>query len=171
MPYFRCNPCDWESGELRGSICDNCGVGALQDYGGAMHCKYCGYFFGRMDCPICERTLKLKGAHNCYLTSACLQALQESFDDNCRELIVLRHFRDTYVKEHHPDDIKHYYDTAPGIVTAIKNSNESNNVFRRIYDELVMPTFVLINKNENEAAYELYKNYSLNLENQYLIKV
>ncbi len=52
----------------------------------------------------------------CYLTSACMQHLQQNFDDKCYELSLLRWFRDNFVTK---EDINHYYEVAPVIVENI----------------------------------------------------
>ena len=63
----------------------------------------------------------------CYLTTACMNHMQDNFDDSCNELMTLRWFRDNFVNK---EDIKHYYDVSPIIVdklilfqTAIKFIN------------------------------------------------
>ena len=70
---------------------------------------------------------------SCYLTSACMRYMNESFNDNCYELNVLRWFRDNFVSK---EDIKHYYAVAPIIVEAINQEINNNLIYDYIYDFL-----------------------------------
>ena len=63
-----------------------------------------------------------------------MKHFQETFDDNCYELSVLRWFRDNFVSI---EDIKHYYDVAPIIVRNISNEEKSDIIFDYIYDNIV----------------------------------
>ena len=77
--------------------------------------KYCwGYHYE--NCP----RYKARSSGGCFLTSACVEA--KGLTDNCRELMVLRTFRDTYLKNRECGclDICEYYHVAPTIVEKIK---------------------------------------------------
>ena len=63
---------------------------------------------------------------SCFLTSACMKHFQESFDDNCQELTILRWFRDNFVLQ---EDIEHYYQTAPIIVSSIDSMPDNAAVY------------------------------------------
>lgn len=108
-----------------------------------------------------------KDDSGCYLTTACIRALNNSFDDSCYELKSLRAFRDTYVKAHHPEAIEEYYQIAPRIVAAIGRREDSQNIYGKIYTELVLGTLRLIEHNQDEDAYKLYKDYSLILSQSF----
>ena len=58
-----------------------------------------------------------------------MKYFQETFDDDCYELTVLRWFRDNFVSK---EDIEHYYETAPVIVEAI-NREEKKILYMTIY--------------------------------------
>lgn len=107
----------------------------------------------------------------CYLTTACLRAKKDKFDDNCSELTILRKFRDSYVKEKHLKDIEEYYCTAPKIVKAISSIADSDLLYNKMYSELVLGTIDLIEKKQYEKAYNLYKSYGKKLMQRYLIEV
>jgi len=103
----------------------------------------------------------------CYLTTACMNALQDDFRDDCTELTALRQFRDTYVRDEHPEDIAEYYKVAPLIVAAINYRVDRQNIYVRMYEELVIATTALIKQGLFENAYQFYKNYSKDLQAQY----
>lgn len=108
-----------------------------------------------------------KDDSGCYLTTACMRAMSDSFDDNCQELVTLRNFRDTYVKKNHPEAIQEYYRTAPEIVKCIGVRSDSQQIYRKIYDELVQGTIGLIEAERYGEAYDLYHGYSLRLADEY----
>ncbi len=75
---------------------------------------------------------KSKG-FKCYLTTACVQ--HRGLGDDCRELTVLRAFRDGYLsaQPHGPALIGEYYRHAPGLVRAISGSPNANRIWEWIY--------------------------------------
>ena len=126
--------------------------------------KYCrNYDYD--DCPIYKGN---DSGGGCFLTSACVEA--RGLADDCHELTTLRAFRDGYMKTTQTGaaDICRYYHSAPAIVEKIRQSENANAVFEKIYNELVMPCVRLIENARNEEAYDLYRSYVLKLEKQYL---
>ena len=108
------------------------------------------------------------GTSGCYLTTAC--TLAKGLPDNCNELETLRAFRDSYLKNrpNGESDIREYYEIAPKIVTAINKLPDANNIWSRVYSELIIPCISFIKGNENEKAYSMYKNYTNDLKVKYL---
>lgn len=103
----------------------------------------------------------------CYLTTACMRTKLDQFDDNCEELSTLRRFRDTYVKDNHPEAIQDYYIKAPVIVEMIGRRKDSQEIYLRMYKELVLETIKLINHKCYEDAFVLYRNYGVSLYEKY----
>ncbi len=77
----------------------------------------------------------------CYLTTVCMNHMQDNFDDNCNELMTLRWFRDNFVNK---EDTKYYYDVAPIIVDKINSIPDSNKIYKWIYEQVVQPCVVAI---------------------------
>ena len=102
---------------------------------------------------------------SCFLTTACMRYMQENFDDNCYELIVLRWFRDNFVST---DDKKHYYDVAPKIVEAIGKEIDSNLIYNYIYDNVVDYCVTQIENGNYNEAYKRYKDSIQLLEKYYI---
>jgi len=100
----------------------------------------------------------------CYLTTACMQHMQEHFDDKCYELETLRWFRDKYVSK---EDIKHYYETAPIIVEGINKNQYCKEMYNGIYNSVVEPCVKDIEQQNYQSAYDRYKNSILILEEQF----
>ncbi len=100
----------------------------------------------------------------CYLTTACMVHMQETFDDSCIELMTLRWFRDNFVSK---DDIEHYYYVAPIIVNKINLEPNNNRIYELIYDFVIRPCVLAIQQKQYEFAYRRYKNSILALEKQF----
>ena len=100
----------------------------------------------------------------CYLTSACIQHLQQNFDDKCYELSVLRWFRDKFVTK---EDIEHYYEVAPVIVENINEDKNANAIYNYIYDNIVSYCVEQIKQGNYEAAYDRYKSSVIVLEEKF----
>ena len=100
----------------------------------------------------------------CYLTTACMRHFQENFDDNCYELRVLRWFRDNYVLQ---EDINHYYEIAPIIVSAINEDKQNDLIYEYIYDNVVDYCVREIEKGNYNEAYTRYKNTISSFEKQF----
>lgn len=106
----------------------------------------------------------------CYITSACLAALRQDFDDGCYELSTLRHFRDTWLRQNYPHEIRQYYAQAPCVVRAIDRLPDHNGIYRMIYEKMVMPSVKAIENNDPELAHSIYRGCYLELEKKYLSK-
>lgn len=97
----------------------------------------------------------------CYLTSACMRHFADTFDDNCRELKVLRWFRDRFVTD---TDKAHYYVVAPVIVEAIDAIPNGGGIYDYIYNHIIAPCVEAIEAGNYEFAYDRYKSSTLVLE-------
>ena len=127
--------------------------------------RYCwGYHYEE-----CPRYKNRDSSGGCFLTSACVEA--KGLADDCRELTVLRAFRDGYLRstENGESEIKEYYHVAPSIVAKIKAEANSLAVFERLYKELVLPCVEFIDKGMNKEAHELYSSYVQKLKLEYSV--
>ena len=98
------------------------------------------------------------------MTSACMKYFQESFDDNCYELTILRRFRDNFVSK---EDIEYYYEVAPIIVENINNEEKSDIIYNYIYDNIVDYCVMQIEQGNYDKAYSRYKSSVLTIEEQF----
>ena len=107
-------------------------------------------------------------AGGCFLTTACTVA--RGLPDDCYELRTLRWFRDNWLKKRKGGGtpIVEYYDIAPRIVAAINALPDADEIWERVYRELVRSCVELIDDEEYDAAFEHYKDYTLRLKEQYL---
>jgi len=105
----------------------------------------------------------------CYITSACTETA--NLPDTCLELTILRNFRDTYVRQlpNGEELIASYYTLAPPIVASIKNSPQSAEIFKRLYEDEVLPIVALIQSGDHAAALERYVLMTKKLEQDYLV--
>ena len=105
------------------------------------------------------------GSGGCYLTTACMKHFMNNFNDKCYELQLLRWFRDNFVSE---EDIAHYYETAPLIVSEINSLPNSNEIYDKIYYHVIDVCVKAIEKSEYAVAYQRYKESILQLEEAYV---
>jgi len=100
----------------------------------------------------------------CFITTAL--AGQAGFRRSFHALSVLRQFRDDYIiRGSDPsriDDLYRYYEIAPRVVTAIHDHPCRDRIWKSIY-VTVMRAVRCIERNEFEAAYELYKRQVIGL--------
>lgn len=104
----------------------------------------------------------------CFVTTACMQTLEERFDDNCRELTILRELRDYFVAKNYPADVKEYYIKAPNIVNELNNQANKQSIYQKIYQEMIIPCVTLCENSRFEEAYNLYKDCYYQLEKDFL---
>lgn len=125
--------------------------------------KYCRNY-DYSDCPI----YKGQDSSGCFLTSACVEA--KGLPDDCSELSVLRHFRDSYLAGIEGEKLKSVNITMlpPTIVSNIRKLPDSLKIIEKIYEELVLPCVKMINEGRNEDAHTLYRAYTLLLKEQYI---
>ena len=113
-----------------------------------------------------EHSKSESGSGGCFLTSACMSALSDVFDDNCYELQTLRWFRDNQVSM---EDIEHYYKVAPIIVEHINMRTDSYEVYMDIYDTVVRVCVEAIAAKNYALAYDVYRKAVKKLEDTYLV--
>ena len=90
--------------------------------------------------------------------------------DDCRELTVLRTFRDEYLakKPKGYEEIEEYYKTAPKIVKMINSKSNKEKIYEKLYDDVIEPCVELIENGKNEEAYVRYKKMVKDLEKTYM---
>lgn len=127
---------------------------------------YCDNSLAYRDCPIYKGSSSSGG---CYLTTACVDHM--GLADDCMELSTLRSFRDGYMSEleQGKEDIQEYYRTAPEIVKAIDESGSADDVYSKLYSDVIVPCVSMIKEEKNQEAYEKYKEMVLFLEKEYNI--
>lgn len=101
----------------------------------------------------------------CFLTTACMRYYKNNFDDNCYELTKLRWFRDNFVSE---EDIKHYYTLAPIIVDEINKLDNSEDIYKNIYENVIVTCIKYMQNLDYKRTYEVYKKCILELEEKYV---
>lgn len=125
--------------------------------------KYCRNY-DYTDCPIYKHQSSSSG---CFLTSACVTA--KGLPDDCHELRTLRAYRDVWLSNADGGiaAISHYYIVAPKIVNAISKLPNSKDIYEMIYEKMVLPCVSLIEHEQYEEAYALYRNMTLQLAEEY----
>jgi hypothetical protein len=98
-----------------------------------------------------------KSGSGCFLTTACVETL--GFPDNCDELTTLRQFRDSFMLsfDEGKAEVKEYYERAPKIVKAISARPDAPMIYRRIFEEIILPCVKFIKQGHLEPARATYK--------------
>ena len=93
----------------------------------------------------------------CYITTAVCESLGKAED--CMELDLLRSFRDGYMltTQGGGSMVDEYYNIAPAIVSAINNIEDRDEVYRKIYNEYILPCITMIESDQMKECMEHYK--------------
>lgn len=107
----------------------------------------------------------------CYITTACEVVLADKFKDDGVELETLRKHRDR-IKESSVDFrqvITEYYQYAPKIVDFIEIDPKREEIYQRVYDEIILPTNALLNQGADDEAIDLYYSGFRTLREMYAV--
>ena len=97
------------------------------------------------------------GGSWCFITTAICES--EGKADDCRELMILRKFRDEFMitDSERKKLVEEYYIIAPIIVRQIKRMKNSNKMFEMLRDEFILPCIMFIEKGCNDCAMNRYR--------------
>ena len=104
-----------------------------------------------------ERNYSGSSSSGCFLTTACVE--HRGLPDDCRELMVLRAFRDDWLakQEGGLEEIRAYYHLAPAVVERIKARSDAGEVLEEIYQRYILPCVAHVEAGEMKETYALYK--------------
>lgn len=155
-PFYKFESSGWFGGDY---YC----IKEKKAVGSDIYYKYCRDYDYK-ECPIYKHDSSSAG---CFLTTACTVA--RNLPDDCRELTILRAFRDNWLKNQ-PNGvhlIAHYYEIAPKIVEAINNQPDRLVIWDEVYQKHVLPCVNMIDENRCLEALELYQKMTEELERRY----
>lgn len=135
--------------------------------GGKGYCEwYRTYYYPDDSCSHFEERGGSSGG-GCFLTTACCE--YKGFPDDCKELTVLRKYRDEYLKKQQggAELVKEYYEVAPEIVAKIDESDKKDEIYAGIY-ETITKCVELYEKGEYETVAELYVKMVNDLKGEFL---
>lgn len=97
------------------------------------------------------------GGGFCFITTAICES--EGKADDCRELMILRKFRDEFMitDSERKKLVDEYYQIAPAIVRSIKELKNSKQIFEMLKDDFIIPCILLIEKGCSECAMQRYR--------------
>lgn len=96
---------------------------------------------------------KYVNANGCFITTAVCQTL--GAPDDCKELTMIRNFRDTRLKPLMEDGellVKEYYRIGPMVVDAIKEDENASEIYTRLWNECLKLCCEQIEQKEWEQA-------------------
>ena len=112
-----------------------------------------------------------QGFHHkyCYVTTAVCRTLGKS--DDCYELNLFRQFRDGYMASlpEGPALIDAYYDLAPSIVKHIGQREDSEAIYRNVWEQYLIPCIRMIESGQNEDCIGKYREMVETLKDKYFL--
>ncbi len=104
----------------------------------------------------------------CYITTAVCRTFGKP--DDCYELTLLRNYRDTYLSSlpGGREMIQEYYDVAPSVVKHIAQREDSDEIYRSIWENYLSPCIRMIEDGQNEACRQRYEEMVRTLRGEYL---
>ncbi|MCI8853085.1 MAG: hypothetical protein HFI30_08430 [Lachnospiraceae bacterium] len=104
----------------------------------------------------------------CYITTAVCESLGK--EDDCYELELLRHYRDTYLMGTREGRalVEEYYDIAPTIVTRINRQENRAQVYQQIWNEYLKPCIRYIEGQNLQECESCYTDMVLELKGRYI---
>jgi hypothetical protein len=119
--------------------------------------------------------IKRKGLHvahisddeDCFLTTACVKHLH--LPDDCDELQILRGLRDDHMLANHEGRllIEQYKVFGPAIVKAINNCENAHEIYRYIYEQMILPSVDLVKEGRLQDAAAYYAIFVKALHEKY----
>ncbi|MFC6269038.1 hypothetical protein [Frigoriflavimonas asaccharolytica] len=104
----------------------------------------------------------------CFLTTACV--FHKGFPDDCYELTTLRNLRKNIMNPdiNYKKLISEYEIIAPKMLTNINNAYNKGEILDHIYENLVLPSVMLVESGENKRAILHYTDYVKEMKKLYL---
>ncbi|MBD1434553.1 hypothetical protein H8B06_17140 [Sphingobacterium sp. DN00404] len=105
---------------------------------------------------------------DCFLTSACV--FHKGLADDCYELQTLRQLRETAMRPipEYDELISEYELIAPAMLKNIYRADNKHEILDCIYDQLVIPSILLIERNKPAEAIAYYANFVEMMKKEYL---
>lgn len=104
----------------------------------------------------------------CYITTAVCD--YQGKPDDCRELTMLRDFRDAYMMPSSEGRalVEEYYDTAPVLVQMMNMQPDKERIYEELYQDWLVPCLTCIEQEDQEGCKELYIDMVRRLQKKYL---
>lgn len=108
-----------------------------------------------------------KNASHCFITSAVCLTLGKP--DCCEELSIMRMFRDEWLRNQPggPEMIEEYYLVAPGVVERIDQQPDRLSIYKRIYQEYILPCVEHAKAKDFDESKRIYTQMVDTLKIQY----
>ena len=102
------------------------------------------------------------------MTTAVCKSLHKP--DDCRELTLLRNYRDTFMLETAEREkiVKEYYNVAPTIVKRIDRREDADEIYGAIWEQYLSRCIRLIEAEKPEECEKVYIRMVQELETRYL---
>jgi len=104
----------------------------------------------------------------CFISTAAIRCL--GLEDDCRELNLLRVFRDSYMlaTPQRRREVESYYRIAPQIVRHIESCADSDSILRELWFSHIQPAVAAIERRSPRKAHERYAAMMREVSRRYL---
>ncbi len=94
----------------------------------------------------------------CFISTAVVSNF--NLPDDCRELNILRRFRDTYMRctLERQQEVEEYYRIAPGIVEAVSQRADASDIWRALWVSHLAPAIAAIECGDDDRAHSIYRD-------------
>lgn len=106
----------------------------------------------------------------CFLSTACIQ--HKGLPDTCKELQLLRNFRDHYMRKSVRGNelVMEYYTLGPSLVKSIERDAKKTSIYRYIFECIEKACTKIVNE-EKEAAQKIYTKMVNRLSKKYKVSI
>ena len=116
-----------------------------------------------------ERTSEHK-EKGCFISTAVVSNF--NLPDDCRELNILRRFRDTYMRctPERQQEVEEYYRIAPGIVEAVSQRADASDIWRALWASHLAPAIAAIECGDDDRAHSIYRDMVASLSHYWNLR-
>lgn len=112
-----------------------------------------------------------KQSEGCFITTACQVVLADEFADNHIYLETFREHRDRLAASEQvlEDRVRDYYQVSPKVVEAINGREDSREIYKHIFENMVIPTNALLKAGDDTGAIDLYYSEYCKLKEEFYV--
>lgn len=105
-----------------------------------------------------QRAKEQRSSRTCFISTVVTSSL--GLPDDCRELNILRRFRDTYMRStpERQQAVELYHRIAPGIVESISRRPDASTIWRSLWTSHLAPAIAAIECRDDDKAYGIYRD-------------
>lgn len=114
-------------------------------------CPHCGYPYAKRgrECPNCHEAIQW-----CLISTSVERG--PGLADDCIELQVLRGFRDSWMRRHHPLELDRYRVLSPRFIDYVEAGVDPDRTYSEIFSRFLAPGIAAVRGQRWELAFAHY---------------